>query len=90
MSESRPRRVPLRRTAVVLILPLSIVTAVVGRLARELRSACHLAWLDVLQEVDSAKRLWGIDVTRAADIPTTRHQGSDQGCRGSGPRGGAG
>jgi hypothetical protein len=50
--------VPLRRTAVVLVLPLSIVTTVVGRLARELRSACRLAWLDVRGEVDSAKRLW--------------------------------
>jgi hypothetical protein len=50
--------VPLRRTVVVLGLPLAIVTTVCGRLARELRSACRLAWLDVRQEVDSAKRLW--------------------------------
>jgi hypothetical protein len=53
--------VPLRRAVVVLGLPVSIVTAVVGRLARELRSACTLAWLDVRQEVDSAKRLWRSD-----------------------------
>jgi hypothetical protein len=58
MSESRPVRVPLRRMAVALLLPLSIVTAVGGRLGRELRSACYLAWLDVRQEIDSAKRLW--------------------------------
>jgi hypothetical protein len=59
MSDTRHvHSVPLRRTVVVLGLPVSIVTAVCGRLARELRSACYLAWLDVRQEVDSAKRLW--------------------------------
>jgi hypothetical protein len=58
ISSRHVHSVPLRRTAVVLILPLSIVTAVAGRLWRELRSACRLAWLDARQEVDSAKRLW--------------------------------
>jgi hypothetical protein len=59
MSDTRHvRSVPLRRTVVVLGLPVAIVTAVCGRLARELRSACHLAWLDVLIEIEAAKLLW--------------------------------